>query len=96
MIKEVLDAPGKIAELVKVVRDGLRARRRKKILRAMLDDPAFRWRSLTTLATAIGLPEQETRELLSDVGARASTRPESSELWGLVDRHGRSGTATDR
>jgi hypothetical protein len=63
----------------------LRTRKRKKILRPMLDDPRWKWRKLTTLAQSAGLGEQETRDLLIDMGARPSTGS-GPEAWGLISR----------
>ena len=57
----------------------------------MLNDPTFRWRKLATLARAIGASEEKTRELLIDIGARASTTA-GPELWGLTSDVGAAGT----
>jgi hypothetical protein len=56
----------------------------------MLKSEKYAWRELGTLSKAVGASEQETRELLVAIGARASTKP-GREMWGLTARHGRSG-----
>ena len=66
-------------------------RRRKEILRAMLEQSRYEWRSIDVLARAIGDTKQErTRELLISIGARASTGS-GRESWALADRVGLSG-----
>jgi hypothetical protein len=67
-----------------------RDRKRKSILRGMLEDPLYEWRSITTLARSIGASEDKTRDLLISIDARASTA-RGSELWGLSSRVGKSG-----
>ena len=59
----------------------------------MLEDPRFEWRSIDTLARAVGTPEAKARDLLISIGARASTEG-SSEVWGLTSRVGSSGART--
>jgi hypothetical protein len=59
--------------------------KRKGTLRKLLDDPKFRWRSITTLARSIGASEDATRELLVSIGARASVG-QGEEMWGLRSR----------
>jgi hypothetical protein len=64
-----------------------RDEKRKRILRDMLADPRYEWRSIATLARAAGTSEERARELLVSIGARASTGS-GRELWGLVSRVG--------
>jgi hypothetical protein len=64
-----------------------RDQKRKQILRDMLEDPRYEWRSLTRLARASGTSEEKTRELLISIGARASAG-RGEELWGLRTRVG--------
>jgi len=59
--------------------------KRKSTLRKLLNDPKFRWRSIATLARAVGASEKRTRKLLVSIGARASVRP-GEEMWGLRSR----------
>jgi hypothetical protein len=55
-----------------------------KLLTQMLEK-GQNWRKLRTLSNVIGANEQDTKELLLILGARASeTNP---ELWGLVSRN---------
>ena len=68
-----------------------RDRKRKAILRTMLQDSRFEWRSISTLARSIGASEEKTRELLISIGGRASAQGKT-ELWGLTSRVGSSGT----
>ena len=67
-----------------------RDRKRKRLLRDMLEDEAYKWRSIGTLARSIGVSEDKTRELLISIGARASAAP-GEEMWGLAERVGTSG-----
>ena len=55
-----------------------------KLLTQMLEK-GRNWRTLKTLSNVIGASENDTKELLLMLGARASeTNP---ELWGLVSRN---------
>ncbi|WP_316203595.1 hypothetical protein [Bradyrhizobium sp. SZCCHNS3051] len=55
-----------------------------KLLTQMLER-GHNWRKLRTLSNVIGASEQDTKELLLILGARASeTNP---ELWGLISRN---------
>jgi hypothetical protein len=59
---------------------------RKDMLRELLADDAFEWRTLRTLARASGTEPEECRRLLIEIGARGSTG-DDEELWGLLQRH---------
>ena len=72
-----------LRELPRVYRD----HKRKRILREMLEDPRYKWRGIGTLARSIGSSEDDARELLVSIGARASTGA-GEELWGLRSRVG--------
>lgn len=78
-----------IDNLVRLITDRgwRRDRRQKQILRELLSDPRFEWRSIDTLARAIGAPDDRTRELLVMIGARASTGS-GREVWALRSRVG--------
>jgi hypothetical protein len=67
-----------------------RDRQRRSILRDMLEDPSYEWRSVSTLARSIGASDDQARELLISIGARASAGS-GDELWGLTSRVGTSG-----
>jgi hypothetical protein len=67
-----------------------RDQRRKRLLRDMLEDERYEWRSIGTLARSVGTSEDKTRELLISIDARASTA-RGEEMWGLAERVGRSG-----
>lgn len=55
-----------------------------ELLTAMLAK-GLKWRELKTLSNVIGANEQDTKELLLMLGARASeSRP---DLWGLISRN---------
>lgn len=58
---------------------------RKKLLLAMLEAPAYRWRKLETLMHVVGTDEESTKQLLLEIGARASE--DGQALWGLVKRN---------
>jgi hypothetical protein len=58
---------------------------RKNLLREMLRDSGFEWRSLQTLSHVIGADEETTKALLIQVGARASE--DGAGLWGSLEKH---------
>jgi hypothetical protein len=58
---------------------------RKKLLLAMLQDERFTWRKLHVLCHVIGADEATTKNLLLEIGGRASEDGEN--LWALVTRH---------
>lgn len=72
-----------------------RDQKRKSILRDMLEDPLYEWRSIAKLARSIGASEDKTRDLLISIDARASTGS-GPELWGLASRVGKSGVQAPR
>lgn len=58
---------------------------RKKILKEMLEDTAFEWRSISTLAAVIGCDEETTKYHLISIKARGSEKNDGK--WGLISRH---------
>jgi hypothetical protein len=58
---------------------------RQKILKEMLEDQAFEWRNLSTLAAVVGCDEEQTKNLLIAIGARGSEKNDGK--WGLISRH---------
>ena len=60
-------------------------RKRKELLKTMLDDPKFPWRELETLKRVVGADEATTICLLLDLGARGSE--DRQALWGLISRN---------
>jgi len=65
-----------------------RRRKRKRILRQALQGEKP-WRRLSTLAGLIGQDEQQTRDLLVEIGARRSSTPRPDrEMWALIARVG--------
>lgn len=58
---------------------------RQKLLGQMLNDKAFQWRSLSTLAAVIGCDEEQTKNHLIAIGARGSEKGDGE--WGLISRH---------
>lgn len=58
---------------------------RRRLLRQSLDDEAFQWRNLSTLAAVIGCNEEQTKNHLIAIGARGSEK--SDGKWGLISRH---------
>jgi len=58
---------------------------RRDILLEMLRAPQHRWRKLETLMHVIGADEETTKNLLLQVGARASE--DGKPLWGLLERN---------
>ena len=57
------------------------ASRKKKILRNRLSKDGWKWRRLRSLSLAIRENEFTTKELLFEIGARASTK--ERDLWTL-------------
>lgn len=57
---------------------------RRNLLKKMLEDERFEWRSFKTLMHVIGSDEQKTQQLLLEIGARASE--DGQELWALISK----------
>ncbi|MEQ8360107.1 MAG: hypothetical protein RH860_11515 [Cytophagales bacterium] len=55
---------------------------RRKLLLKMLESDENDWRSLETLSHVIGADKEKTKNLLIDIGARASE--DGKELWALI------------
>ena len=60
-------------------------KKRKALLKEMLEHPSYTWRSFDRLMHVIGSGEEETKRLLLDVDARASE--DGSNQWGLLSRN---------
>ncbi|MCF7516666.1 hypothetical protein [Pseudoalteromonas sp. L21] len=58
---------------------------RQKILKEMLEDKAFEWRTINTLSSVIGCDEETTKHYLISIGARGSEKNDGK--WGLISRH---------
>lgn len=58
---------------------------REKILKTMLEDHAFEWRKLSTLAAVVGCNEETAKNHLIAIGARGSEKNDGT--WGLITRH---------
>ena len=58
---------------------------RRKLLRQMLDDQAHDWRKLDTLRHVIGCDVDTTKQLLLEIGARASEN--GTDSWAYIKRH---------
>ena len=77
---------GRLVESSIVNRSAMRAEKtRKRLLLGMLRSDKHSWRSLATLSSVIGSSEEATKELLLQIGARASENGRS--LWALIERH---------
>lgn len=62
---------------------------RKALMKAMLEDPSYEWRKLSTLSQVTGTTAIECRRLLVELGARASSgksNENTEELWALISR----------
>jgi hypothetical protein len=59
--------------------------KRQTLLKTMLEDKEFEWRSLSTLAAVIGCDEEVTKNHLIAINARGSE--ENDGKWGLASRH---------
>jgi len=91
VVSAIAELLGKLIEATTSLPGLRRDLKRKDLLKSMLEDPAYKWRSLETLARSVGASDEKTRELLISIGARASTA-EGPEMWGLTSRVGMSGT----
>jgi hypothetical protein len=60
-------------------------RKRKEILRSMLNHPDYKWRSLDQCKKVIGADDATTQRLLIEINARASETNANS--WGLMSRN---------
>lgn len=58
---------------------------RRKLLRQMLNDSRHDWRCLDTLRHVIGCDADTTKQLLLEIGARASEN--GKDMWAYVSRH---------
>ncbi len=58
---------------------------RQSILKEMLEDKAFDWRDLSTLAAVVGCNEETTKHHLIAIKARGSEKNDGK--WGLISRH---------
>jgi hypothetical protein len=59
--------------------------RKMALLKEMLHDPRWQWRSLHTLSQAIQCDEDKTRELLNRIGARRASAKLAAALEQFVD-----------
>ncbi len=60
---------------------------RKALLRSMLKDSKYKFKSLERLSRTIGCTEDETRSLLIELGARGAILKKSKkEGWALIER----------
>lgn len=57
----------------------------KALLKHMLEVKELRWRTIHTMANVIGRTDEQTRELLLEIGARGSEN--NADLWGLISRN---------
>ena len=58
------------------------AKKRKELLKKMLNSDTDKWRNIQTLMRVIGANEQTTKHLLLEIGARGSER--ENDVWALV------------
>ncbi len=70
-----------VLSLVGIFSSKLARDRKKNILRNRLSKDGWHWRSFTSLCNAIREDEGTTRELLIELGARASTK--GKDMWTL-------------
>ncbi|MFN0192236.1 MAG: hypothetical protein ACKVP5_09710 [Aestuariivirga sp.] len=62
---------------------------RKELLKKMLANDDWKWRTVSTLSHVIGADEETTKRLLLEIGARASE--DGQPKWGLISRVGLPG-----
>jgi hypothetical protein len=86
VIGGLLTPAGRLIESSIINRSAERAQKtRKHLLLQMLSSEEHSWRSLTTLSSVIGSSEDATKDLLLQIGARASE--DGKPLWALIERH---------
>lgn len=59
--------------------------KRQALLRRLLEDPDYQWRTIETLSASIGASEETTAEILIEMGAR--TYESNRRAWGLISRN---------
>jgi hypothetical protein len=59
---------------------------RKSLLKSMLTDDKYEWRSLVVLSHVVGADEEKTKRLLLELSARASE--DGTSKWALISRVG--------
>lgn len=61
--------------------------KRKELLKKLLE--AKSWRRVSTMSKVLGTPQEETKALLIECGARGSEkrREDEEEVWGLISKH---------
>ena len=74
-----------VAHYLKTKALARRDEHRRDLLLQMLENPAYSWRRLDTLMHVIGADEKTTKNLLLELGARASE--DGQPLWGLIARN---------
>ena len=92
MFDSIAQLVGKLLDSAQGLPGLRRDLKRKETLRQLLEEPRFKWRSISTLSRAAGASDEKTRELLVSIGARASVAA-GDEVWGLKSRVGVSGAA---
>ena len=73
-----------LAEYLRVRRTNKLDTIRKSVLKRLLAGEKYKWRSLSTLADAIGADEETTARLLLEIGARRSLA-KGRDSWGMKD-----------
>jgi hypothetical protein len=72
-----------LVSLYGIFGDVRRRRFQRKVLRKLLTDGRYEWRTLKSLSRSIREQETTTKELLTELGARASTS--AKDVWTLTD-----------
>ncbi len=62
------------------------AKPRKVLLEQLLSDERWKFRKLSTLARVVGVTEEQCRDLLISIEARALANTSKSERWALISR----------
>lgn len=65
--------------------DNRHDKNKTNLLKKLLEDKQYEWRSIKTLSAVIGESEQETKRLLLQINARGSEN--ADDLWSLIDRN---------
>ena len=86
IVGTLLSIVGQIAqEWFKEGRNRAADNERMKLLKEMLEDQTWTWRTLSVLKHVIGADDETTKRLLLEIGARGSE--DGEDQWGLRSRN---------
>jgi hypothetical protein len=84
-LSALLELFGRLVDVARSLPKARRDQKRKETLRELLSKEHIKWVSIETLAEAVGASEQDTKDLLTAIGARGSVG-ERKGMWALKSR----------